>query len=434
MNMDTIYAPATALGGAIAVIRVSGDASRRIAETIAGAAPVATPNRLCHCALRDGDSLLDEGMAVFFAHPHSYTGEDMLELHCHGGVRTVQTVLSCLSRYARPAEGGEFTKRAFLNGKMDLSRAEAVMDLVNATAEQSRRAALYQLRGGIARAVAAIEECLLDANAAIEAGIDFPDEAEDDAVRQLPASLSFALSEIETLLQRGRVGRILRDGLRVAIVGKPNVGKSSLLNRLLGEERAIVTATAGTTRDVLCESIQLMGVPVKLFDTAGLRDAADEAERIGVDRAREALAHADAVLAVFDASLPLDEQDHQTLTLAAARPYLAVGNKRDLGVAADIPGAVPVSAKTGEGMDELVRRLLALVMDDPADCTCVTNERHLAALSDARSALESAQAAAELELVATDIRQALHALGTITGREVDAAVIDRIFANFCVGK
>ena len=300
LNEDTIFAPATALGGAIAVIRISGP---RAADAVAllSLDVTRTPRRMCVVRIGMDGETVDDGMAVFFAGPRSYTGEDMVELHCHGGGQTVQRVLALLSaRGFRPAEAGEFTRRAFLNGKMDLAQAEAVMDVINAGAEQSLKAALAQLHGSVSREVGAVESLLLDALSGIDAAIDYPEEAEADAYAALPEQLAAAQARIAALIAGGRQGRVLRDGLRVVILGRPNVGKSSLLNALLGHERAIVTGVAGTTRDVLDEKTSMAGVPVRLIDTAGIREAADEAERIGVDRAREALQPSDATTGADD--------------------------------------------------------------------------------------------------------------------------------------
>ena len=432
---DTIFAPSTAVGGAIAVLRVSGSRAAE-AERLLDRPLAKEPGRMRFARVMDGSEPVDDVMAVYFAAPHSYTGEDMVEIDCHGGHQTVQKILSLLSELGfRPAEGGEFTKRAFLNGKLDLSQAEAVMDVIMADAEQSRRAALRQLHGSVSRAIHGVEQSLLDALSGIDAAIDYPDEAEEDCLLQLPEQLADARGQIRRLLDEGRRGRVLRDGLRVVILGRPNVGKSSLMNALAGFERAIVTDIAGTTRDVLDERLSFDGVPVRLIDTAGIREAADQAERIGVDRALMEMRRADVLLVLVDGSVPLTAEDTALLlqTEGEVRRIL-VQNKSDLPQVAVLEGALPVSAKTGLGLDALRREVLRLAAPRDADADCITNERHLNALERALGALEHAAEAAELDCVATDIRGALHALGEITGTDVDAAVIDRIFARFCVGK
>ena len=437
LNEDTIFAPATALGGAIAVIRISGPRAAD-AGALLSADVTRTPRRMCVVRIGMDGETVDDGMAVFFPGPRSYTGEDMVELHCHGGGQTVQRVLALLSACGfRPAEAGEFTRRAFLNGKLDLAQAEAVMDVINAGAEQSLKAALAQLHGSVSREVGAVESLLLDALSGIDAAIDYPEEAEAEAYAALPEQLAAAQARIAALIAGGRQGRVLRDGLRVAILGRPNVGKSSLLNALLGRERAIVTGVAGTTRDVLDERTSMAGVPVRLIDTAGIREAADEAERIGVDRAREALLLCDVALVVLDGAEPLTDGDRALLAETETHCRIVVLNKCDLPQAAqaDVPaGALSVSARTGEGLPALCGRIVELAVPSRADAACITNERHLNALERAAAALDVASAAAELDCVATDVREALHALGAITGTDVDESVIDRIFARFCVGK
>lgn len=437
MREDTIFAPASAVGGAVAVIRISGPDAARVARLLS-ADVTKTPRELRFVRVRDGAETVDDGMAVYLPAPRTYTGEPMAEIHCHGGSCTVQRVLALLSGCGfRPAEAGEFTRRAFVNGKMDLSQAEAVMDVVNAAAQQSLRAAVAQLNGSVSRAVGEVESLLLDALSGIDAALDYPDEAEADAYAALPEQLKAAQERIARLLAEGRRGRVLRDGLRVVLLGRPNVGKSSLLNALLGSERAIVTGQAGTTRDVLDERAVFDGVPVRLFDTAGIREAQDEAERIGVSRAREALARADVLLVVLDGVAPLAAEDAALLAETAGRPRILVRNKCDLPAAdMELPeAALPVSARTGAGLDALRTAILALAapQQDAGD-PCVTNERHLRALDCALASIRAAQAAAELDCAATDLRAALRHLGTITGTDVDERVIDRIFANFCVGK
>ena len=437
MSEDTVFAPASAVGGAIAVIRISGPQAAQTVGVLS-ADITQTPRELRFVRVCAGGETLDDGMAVFFRAPRSYTGEDMVELHCHGGSQTVQRILALLSSCGfRPAEGGEFTRRAFLNGKMDLAQAEAVMDVINAGAEQSLKAALAQLHGGVSREVGAVESLLLDALSGIDAAIDYPEEAEADAYAALPEQLCAAQARVAALIAGGRQGRVLRDGLRVVILGRPNVGKSSLLNALLGQDRAIVTNAAGTTRDVLDERTSIGGVPVRLVDTAGIRETLDEAERIGVDRAREALRLADVVLVVLDGAAPLTAEDRALLAETDGCCRILLQNKCDLPAApqSGLPdSAMPVSAKTGEGLSALRERILALAAPNRADAVCITNERHLHALERAQAMLGAAAAARELDCIATDLRAALHHLGSITGTDVDDSVIDRIFSRFCVGK
>ena len=433
---DTIYAPSSAIGGAIAVIRVSGDQARRVCDLL-NRELTRQPRKLTYVKLQQNGELIDECMAAFLPAPATYTGEDMFEINCHGGMQTIQRVLFALGSLGfRPAEAGEFTKRSFLNGKMDLSAAEAVMDVINADAEQSLKAALLQLQGSVRREIEGVESLLLDALSGIDAAIDYPDEAEADTLLALPESLEQAKRRVETLIAESRRGRVLRDGLRVAIVGRPNVGKSSLMNALLGIDRAIVTAEAGTTRDLIDEKTSFQGVPVRLIDTAGIREADSEAERIGVDRAREAIQTADVVCVVLDASVPIIAEDETLLRETGDMTRLVLLNKSDLAVnnSISIPEGIRVSAKTGEGLDELKTAILRLAAPERGDGAYITNERHIRALERALESLNDATCAAELDCAATDVKNALHYLGSITGTDVDASVLDRIFERFCVGK
>lgn len=432
---DTIYAPSTAIGGAIAVLRVSGPRAKETAR-IFDRGFASEPGMMRFVRVQDDKEPIDDAMAVYFSAPASYTGEDMVEIDCHGGHQTVQRILGLLSGLGfRPAEGGEFTRRAFLNGKMDLAQAEAVMDIITADAEQSRKAALNQLHGSVSRAIHDVEDVLLDALSGIDAAIDYPDEAEEDCIARLPEQLGAGRSKAERLLADGRRGRVLRDGLRVVILGRPNTGKSSLMNALAGFERAIVTDIAGTTRDVLDERLSFDGVPVRLIDTAGIREATDRAEQIGVDRALDEMRRADVQLVLLDGSSPLTAEDETLIeTTENGIPRILVVNKCDLPRQTDYAGAISISAKTGQGLEELKREVLRLAAPQDADCNAITNERHLHALEQACAALCSAEQAEELDCKATDIRAALQALGSITGTDVDATVIDRIFERFCVGK
>lgn len=432
---DTIYAPSTAIGGAIAVLRVSGPRAKETAR-IFDRGFASEPGMMRFVRVQDDKEPIDDAMAVYFSAPASYTGEDMVEIDCHGGHQTVQRILGLLSGLGfRPAEGGEFTRRAFLNGKMDLAQAEAVMDIITADAEQSRKAALNQLHGSVSRAIHDVEDVLLDALSGIDAAIDYPEEAEEDCIARLPEQLGAGRSKAERLLADGRRGRVLRDGLRVVILGRPNTGKSSLMNALAGFERAIVTDIAGTTRDVLDERLSFDGVPVRLIDTAGIREATDRAEQIGVDRALDEMRRADVQLVLLDGSAPLTAEDETLIeTTENGIPRILVVNKCDLPRQTDYAGAISISAKTGQGLEELKREVLRLAAPQDADCNAITNERHLHALEQACAALCSAEQAEELDCKATDIRAALQALGSITGTDVDATVIDRIFERFCVGK
>lgn len=432
---DTIYAPSTAIGGAIAVLRVSGPRAKETAR-IFDRGFASEPGMMRFVRVQDDKEPIDDAMAVYFSAPASYTGEDMVEIDCHGGHQTVQRILGLLSGLGfRPAEGGEFTRRAFLNGKMDLAQAEAVMDIITADAEQSRKAALNQLHGSVSRAIHDVEDVLLDALSGIDAAIDYPEEAEEGCIARLPEQLGAGRSKAERLLADGRRGRVLRDGLRVVILGRPNTGKSSLMNALAGFERAIVTDIAGTTRDVLDERLSFDGVPVRLIDTAGIREATDRAEQIGVDRALDEMRRADIQLVLLDGSAPLTAEDETLIeTTENGIPRILVVNKCDLPRQTDYAGAISISAKTGQGLEELKREVLRLAAPQDADCNAITNERHLHALEQACAALCSAEQAEELDCKATDIRAALQALGSITGTDVDATVIDRIFERFCVGK
>ena len=439
---DLIYALATPVGGAIAVVRLSGTGAKKLLYTVFTGR--GAPREMAYGRIvNEAGEPLDQAMAAFFPAPRSYTGEDMAELYLHGGQTTVRRVLALLGRHARGARPGEFTERAFLNGKLDLAQAEAVMDLINAGAERSANSALAQLTGRLSERIAAVEAQLLDALSGLEAAIDYPEELEDDVTSALPGVLAAAEAELAALIGAGLSGRVLREGARVALIGRPNAGKSSLLNALAGAERAIVTQFAGTTRDVLEEAVSMDGIPVTLFDTAGIRAADDPVERIGVERARRAAERADLLLLCFDAAAPLSEEDEALLAETAGRSRLAVCCKGDLPALWEAEALSPygiealaVSAETGEGLAAL-RRAIAARIAPAAESALVTNARHIEALQRAAASVADAEKSAggtEPELVATDLREALAALGQITGREASADLIERIFSKFCVGK
>jgi tRNA modification GTPase len=457
-KQDTIAAISTPPGeGGIAVVRISGALALTVAARMFRGHGSAKIDSLPGYSVRYGtfvdaaDQPVDDGLLTLFRAPHSYTGEDTAELSCHGGRTTTARVLQlALDAGARLAEPGEFTLRAFLNGRLDLTQAEAVSDVIRARTESARRVARRHLDGALSAAIFRLKEELIGILAAIEVTIDFSDEVGDLEYAPLLARIRAAQADIDALLATAQRGRILREGLRVAIVGRPNVGKSSLLNRLLGAERAIVTPIAGTTRDVLEESANIRGVPVILVDTAGIRATDDLVERIGVERAEAAAASADVVLFVAEASCGITSEDRELLArIPPETPRVCALNKSDLvpggNPFSEIPphSAIPVSALTGAGIVEMEGALLRAAgagdQDaDNAETVVVANVRHIHALQQAAASLEqAAQTAANRlpgDFVAIDVRGALDAIGQITGETVNEEIIHRIFHDFCVGK
>jgi len=436
----TVFAPSSAVGGAIAVLRVSGALCRAIAQQLFTRDIVQMPRVLSYTKILRWDRVIDESMAVFFPAPQSYTGEDMLEIHCHGGPETVRQILAALAACgASPAAPGEFTKRAFMNGRMDLTRAEAVMDVINAQSEQSLFAALRQLQGQLFARIRALLDKLFAAQAGLDAAIDYPEEVETDVNAALPEQLEDVLSELTALIAEGRAGRVLRDGLHVVLCGRPNVGKSSLLNALCGMARAIVTPTPGTTRDILDARVITDGVALRFFDTAGIRQNADGVEQIGIARALSLLTQADMVVLLLDSSETLTAEDSALLSETAGYPRIVVGNKSDLPQQLDYPCDLFLSSNADisaeqSGRAALLRRILDKIAPNRHDESCITNERHIFALESAERALRAAIAARNAEETATDLRDALHALACIMGDDVEETVIDQIFEKFCVGK
>jgi len=434
---DTIAAIATPSGrGGIGIVRVSGGAVTDIANAVIGGLP--EPRAATLRAFRDAHGeRVDEGIALYYPAPHSYTGEPVLELQGHGGNVVMQAVLgACLDAGARLAEPGEFTRRAFLEGKLDLAQAEAVADLIDAASREAARSALRSLAGEFSTAITGITAQLTELRALTEAMLDFPEEDVDSLHRDDAASrLARVRAGLEEVLARSRQGSLLRSGIQVVIAGRPNVGKSSLLNRLAGEERAIVTPIPGTTRDALREPIQIEGVPLVVVDTAGLRASTDAVERLGIERTQRELERADLVLAVFEAG---DTAALESLPAAAAR--IDVYNKIDLRPGFRAPAgaqrAVAVSAKTGEGMDILRRAILeAAGWVATGESVFLARERHLRALEVARGHLEAAaRQLPRWELFAEELRLAQVALGAISGEITADDLLGEIFARFCVGK
>ena len=448
-NRDTIAAQATAAGeGGVAIVRVSGaDCLRIISRVFRAKNGKPLENRVLTYGyvMEDGD-VADEAMAVLMRAPHSYTREDVAEIHCHGSQALVGKILRLLmAAGARMAEPGEFTYRAFLNGRIDLAQAEGVMRMIRAGSERAMRSAVRQMEGGVSAFVRTAREEITSLLAAMAAAIDFPDEVEEtQTAREVTAACKAIAAKLAAACD-ARAGRIEDEGLRVVLCGRPNAGKSSLLNALLGGERAIVTDIPGTTRDTLTEAVQIGGVRVLLTDTAGLRETGDAVERIGVERAKKALAEADVRALVLDSASPLTEEDKAALFGLA--PQMIVLSKGDLAqrlTAADVRAAfgdvpmVTVCATRGGGMEALRDALTAFVPADGAESSALSQARHVEAAGRARAALCDAVTAIEdgmpLDVAAVDLSAALDALGEITGETMSERVIDEVFAKFCVGK
>jgi tRNA modification GTPase len=442
--MDTIVAAATPPGvGGVGVVRLSGPQVEEIARQIIGELP--EPRFATAATFRNASGEdVDSGLALYFPGPASFTGESVLELQGHGGPVVMSMLIdAALELGARMAEPGEFTKRAFLNDKLDLAQAEAIADLIGSGTAQAARAALHSLSGAFSSKVEALAEQLVRLRMYVEAAIDFPEEEIDFlGDEQLLAGLKSCSRAFEELRRTARVGRVLRDGYRVVIVGKPNAGKSSLLNRLSGEEAAIVTEVAGTTRDIVREQISIDGLAVELIDTAGLRDDPDRIEEEGIRRAREALKSADAVLWIQDANESPEQRIDEKLPEGAE--IIIVRNKIDMtgeqaGLADDGSGAVRLSAKTGDGIDALHECLRAAAgYRNLGEGAFTSRKRHIDALRRAAKHFMTGKAALEDmkagELLAEELRLAQEALGEITGAVSSDDLLGRIFSEFCIGK
>jgi tRNA modification GTPase len=451
---DTIAAISTPVGeGGIGIIRVSGPASLPIARTIFQAKSNGglKSHRFSYGAVVHPESgdLLDEAMLVYMKGPNSYTREDVVEIQCHGGTLVVSRVLSLVvSAGARLAEPGEFTKRAFLNGRIDLVQAEAIMDVIASRTEASLTLAQHQREGLLSRRIAAVQDGILYALAYVEALIDFPEEELDVAVeRDVLGRVTPALQELGTLIDGFEEGRVLRDGVSVVIAGKPNVGKSSLLNTLLKEKRAIVTSVPGTTRDVIEEVVNINGLPVKLLDTAGIRDSDDQVEQEGVRLSLERIPRADLVLFVVDSSAPFTAEDQAILDAIGSKSAIVVRNKSDLPACCQLPAGVTaatvaISTVTGSGIADLRTAIHTSFIHgkaiDGREFVAVSHARHRDALLKAQRALmqftANLRAGVNMELLPIDLRDALDAVGEVTGATTADDVLERIFASFCIGK
>lgn len=441
---DTIAAISTPFGeGAIAILRLSGPEALGIADSLfrSKRKPSELPARYQQFGrIMEGAQVIDEVVLCVYRAPASYTGEDLVEIQCHGGILVTRKILQLLLLAgARSAEPGEFTQRAFLNGKMDLTQAEAVMDLIKAQTTLALRAATEQLEGRLGGEIGLLREGLLGLLAHVEAYIDFPEEDIDPQVGQaLLGTLETLGSKMALLLRTADQGRVLREGVRTVIYGEPNVGKSSLLNLLLGYERAIVSEMAGTTRDTIEEVINVGGVPLRLVDTAGLRESVDLVEQKGIERTRQQVERADLVLMVFDASVPAPG-----VKASRSQTVIKVLNKCDLGIHPSWAGseAVEISCMSGKGLEELSGAIFQKVMGGEInliDPRIAINARHQALLQKAAGYCQEAKAAinrtVSAEFVAVEVRAALDAVGEIVGKADTEELLGKIFSTFCIGK
>lgn len=444
-NVDTIAAIATAQGrGGVGVIRISGLGIELLAKGILGKLPIARHATYCDFLDEKGDAL-DQGIALYFPSPHSYTGDDVLELQGHGGPAVLQLILQrCLDLGARLAQPGEFTRRAFLNNKLDLAQAESVADLIDANTSEAARSAMRSMRGEFSAAIHDLVDELIYLRMLVEAMLDFPEEEVDSIdLERRDALLSSLQLKLQRTLDTAKQGSLLREGAHVVIAGQPNVGKSSLLNRLSGEDVALVSDIPGTTRDVIRQAIQIRGVPLHIMDTAGLRESQDAVENMGITLTRQTLHRADLILLLLDASQGMTAQNEAILAgLPVDIPRLLVFNKVDLlGGKAPINAEVHdqfvfVSAKTGEGLQELLGRLLEAVgWRDQESGSYMARERHLQALARAQTHLNQAQTVlTRAELFAEELLLAQRALNEITGEFTSDDLLGEIFSRFCIGK
>ncbi|MDT2742698.1 tRNA uridine-5-carboxymethylaminomethyl(34) synthesis GTPase MnmE [Lactococcus garvieae] len=450
-EFDTIAAISTPLGeGAIAIVRLSGSDALSIAKKVFQGKDLdkVASHTINYGHIFDKDRLVDEVMLSVMKAPKTFTREDLVEINTHGGIAVTQEILQLLLRSgARLAEPGEFTKRAFLNGRIDLAQAESVMDLIRAKTDQAANIAVKQLDGSLSNLINNIRQEILESLAQVEVNIDYPeyDDVETMTSQMLLEKTAHFEQLLETLLATAKRGKILREGLRTAIIGRPNVGKSSLLNQLLREEKAIVTDIAGTTRDVITEFANIGGVPLELIDTAGIRETEDIVEKIGVERSQKALEEADLVLLVLDASSPLTPKDLELLELSAATNRIILLNKTDLPEKIELEKLpedfIRISALKNENLDAVEKQIRALFFSgeiEAKDATTLSNARHIGLVEQALDALKEANRGLAMglpvDLIQVDITRCWQLLGEITGEAAPDELITQLFSQFCLGK
>lgn len=457
MKTDTIAAIATAVGGSgIGIIRISGDGAFSIISRIFRfknhrKIDEIKSHRVHYGHIYDGDEMLDEVLVLIMKGPHSYTAEDTVEIDCHGGVLMMNRILETVIKYgARPAEPGEFTKRAFLNGRIDLSQAEAVIDVINAKNQYALKSSVSQLNGGISKKIRDIREQILYQIAFIESALDDPEHISLDGYgASLLVNLKTLIDQVEKLVNSSDNGKVMTEGIKTVILGKPNAGKSSLLNILVGEERAIVTDIAGTTRDTLEEHIRLEGISLNVVDTAGIRETEDVVEKIGVSKAKSMADEADLIVYVVDASVPLDKNDEAIIEMIGTRKAVIILNKTDLNMAVTKKyleektdrKVIPVSAKEGTGIDDLEQEIKSMFYHgeiDFNDEVYVTNIRHKTALTQSLASLrmveQSVLCGMPEDFYSIDLMNAYEQLGSIIGEAVEDDLVNEIFKKFCMGK
>ena len=438
-EFDTIAAVATPFGnGGVGIIRISGEKAFEIIGNIFTNSNF-TPQKFNHGWIVDGETKIDEVIVLPFFAPSSYTGENVIEIQCHGGVSVVKNILNLvLKNGARMAEKGEFTKRAFLNKRMDLSQAEAVADIIHSKTSEFAKVSVKNLSGSLKEKIDEIRNDIFEVLSKITAGIDFPEDVKEPEYDYLIQTFEDIISKINIVLAGAKASNIMRQGVSVAIVGKPNVGKSSLFNALLSLDRAIVTDIAGTTRDVLKETLDL-GIPVTLIDTAGIRDEGEnKVELIGIEYSKQSLNEADLVLFVYDASQGVNDEDKAILELVKDKNYIMLANKADL-ANSKINNAITVSALTGDGIENLKQTLISKVCEiEPENIEFVTNSRQQVCLNRAKASLDQALMAAQIrelqDLISIDVKSAILALDELTGELITDDILDNIFEHFCIGK